>query len=281
LLCLCLTWFPGVAGAATTFCGDGPPGGVGVTNTYNDSVWRAVLDANVPAFGGGALGNARACTTCHYSEYRNSNYMRLSFELDVLEEWTKTSYFMPGLTKAHSASFRMGNKTMPPGNWDTGDAYTAAHTQLKSVLDQWLGNWATCNAKTDPKAVADCIWGKSRVVITNPNGWTQTKCAVADSCMGSPQPVGTTWTGAGGTRSVSSFFQTYCVGCHKDLPLVQFDKESVISHADQILLRLGWQRQGIPSPAYGTQMPAPPLDSNNAFIKGWLDAAACQGSVLQ
>ena len=131
---------PERAEAQTTFCGGGPYG------TRAESVWQAIKNY------GAATNPQRNCQWCHTSTWGtdNAHYVHSAFEMDILEDWIKTSYFLPGFSKAYAAYRRIVLKVMPPGKWSTAEPELTA---LQDKLADWQYNMYFCGTN------ADCIWG--------------------------------------------------------------------------------------------------------------------------
>ena len=90
---------PRTAGAATSFCGSG----VGVDR--DQSVWQAVQAYKLATQ---APSPNRNCLHCHNQSFGGIfEYSRSAFELDILGDWIKSSYWAPGYSKAWAAA-RLG-----------------------------------------------------------------------------------------------------------------------------------------------------------------------------
>ena len=281
----------GPSQGAVTFCGDGASG-----NLYADSVWKAIVDMNDYVQGSG-----RSCKTCHYSANDSTdptlvNYVQRSFELDILEEWMKTSYWAPGLSKAEAAKYRMWNETMPPRpdpnrvdagkstDWAADTAYMTKHDALRAKITSWTLRWAGCGnaAAGDRTTAGNCIWGKSRVQTMDKNSTVTTRCLVA---AGDCSLIGVNSPPPGFNPTVSAFFtKNKCTDCHNatKMPFKDWTRQHRVEvHADQIALHLGWGPTWAQPPKYmgpgGPTMTkgAVPYDVN---ISLWLRQAACTGS---
>jgi hypothetical protein len=136
---------PASAGAATSFCGSGAD--------QNASVWMAVQNYKVATQ---SVSFNRNCLFCH-SSVSGFEYVRAAFEIDILGDWLKSSYWAPGYSKAYAAASRMNMRLMPPGKWP--DLLVLApeptHTALQNKIWEWMDLLAGCGANSA------CIWGSA------------------------------------------------------------------------------------------------------------------------
>jgi hypothetical protein len=124
-----------------SFCGRSSQG------TRPTSVWQAIKNyqTRVGEF------TPRNCLWCHKSNGGLPvEYVKAAFEIDILADWLKSSYWAPGSSKAQAAVLRMSARTMPPGAWETPEA---EHSALMSKIAEWIFRMPECNGN------AACIWG--------------------------------------------------------------------------------------------------------------------------
>jgi hypothetical protein len=152
------------ADAAITFCGGGAYG------TKAESIWQALKDYRAQINQMGTDFTVRDCMWCHKSTGNlNNYYVKSAFEMDILGDWLKSSYWALGHNKATSAYLRMFNKSMPPGIWPP-QTPESTHTVLRNRISDWvLFRLPACGAN------ADCIWGTARVtdLTADPTGGLQ------------------------------------------------------------------------------------------------------------
>jgi hypothetical protein len=151
-----------------TFCGCGAACQFG---TQADSIWQAVKSfetaTQTPVF-----RFNRNCLFCHHTNSFGGAdsgapikiYINSAFEINLLEDWLKSSYWAPGMTKAYAVWKRMELKTMPPGKWpdDLWNTPEPAHGALWDKVKKWqeqqLVYCAQTFAETDPQGEL-CVWG--------------------------------------------------------------------------------------------------------------------------
>jgi hypothetical protein len=136
---------------ATTFCGNN------TAASKNASVWKALRTFEVMTINNGTSMD-RNCKGCHLSTSTwPGPYIQGAFEADILREWVKSSYWVPGESKAYSAYRRIALGLMPPGN---AMSLEAELTALKDAIYTWYNvQFPACGTTAD----SNCLWGSLRV----------------------------------------------------------------------------------------------------------------------
>jgi hypothetical protein len=130
-----------------TFCGSG--------GNHTGTVWDAFQ-----TFSAHAASFDRNCLFCHHSAPMGSifDHPHVAFEIDILNDWDRSSYWAPGSSKAVAAFVRMSERLMPPGKWPDALMTNGPEPEF-NTLQFTITNWVTQSLMVCAVGDKNCIWG--------------------------------------------------------------------------------------------------------------------------